>query len=146
MWFTQLAILAAEDAGAMSTVREWVKLAADYGASWVFTVVSLGVIIYVAVSMINLAKLWVPIWMQASIDSQKRVAVAVESLVEQVACVHENSHATMKGLREAVVAAMILGRKAKEPWPSDALLQLKNAGETLDTRQFRSRSDDTERS
>lgn len=119
-------ILFAEDSAATS-IKEWVKLAADYGASWVFTVVSLGIMLYMSVTIINLLKKWVPRWIQASIENQKRVAGAVEDLVEVVYCSHDNLHDMKNGLRIAAKAIRIFGKKAKEPWPSDALDRIQDA-------------------
>lgn len=115
-----------------SAFERWVKLAADYGASWVFTVGTLLLILYVSVSLVNLVKKWAPLWVQSSMDSQKRVAEAVESVVEDLRCVHDSTHALRSGMRQLTRAARTHGKKLDKPWPSDVMVQLQQAEETFD--------------
>lgn len=119
----------------MDVADWWINKAATWGLSFVFLCCVLCILLYIAVSVVGLAKQWIPKWFESSIESHERVAKAVDTLVETLDCIHEKTHSVHRGVRSAVkgVSTLIRKNKTKFNIGSDVMVYLDSAEEALES-------------
>ena len=118
----------------LTALDKWIKWSSEYGASWVFMVVVLGILVYATVSAIGILKKWVPRWFEAKMASDKRIADRVDRMCDTIECVHDESHAVRAAASHVVDMAAAYNKRAKEPWPSDVMIHLTNARKAFDSK------------
>jgi hypothetical protein len=111
----------------------WIQKTAVYGLAFVFTACVLGLLIWLAMSLVNMLKIWIPRWFQSSIDSHTKVAVGVDRLTETLSCIHDQTQATRRGLSNLADAGTAFLERNKERLgvSSDVVLRVKDAQRTL---------------
>ena len=98
---------------ALDVADWWINKAATWGLSFVFLALVLLIFLWVAVTFLSILKKWLPIWFESSINTQKRVAEAVEHLIASVDCTHHQVHSIHSGLKEGMRAVTTYVRKNK---------------------------------
>ena len=78
----------------MKAWEEFLRASVMYGLAFVFTAGVLGSILRVTFIATNLMREWVPKYIAAKIDSEKRLSKAVELMQEDLRCVHDRTHAS----------------------------------------------------
>ena len=118
------------DAGT-TTVSWFLKEGAVYGVAVVFLVCVLCLLMYVAITVVRLAKHWIPLWFTKSIESHERVCRTMDDVSESLRCVHDQTHATKEGTHTAIRAMnSFVGDKGNQQRlgiKSDVVFQLKAA-------------------
>lgn len=118
----------------MDVADWWINKAATWGLSFVFLCCVLCILLYLAISLVGLAKCWIPKWFESSIESHERVAKAVDDLNETLVCIHEKTHSVHQGLKSINKGAnsFVKRNKSKYDIGSEVLVHLDNAEDALE--------------
>ena len=109
--------------------QQWLKIAGDYGISFVFTFFALGMLLWVTVVCVSLLKKWVPLWFQWSIRSHQKTCDYLESATATLDCLHDKVHDIANGGAAALKAQHSFATKTKSKYdiPSDVVAHLETA-------------------
>lgn len=112
----------------------WFNKALTWGLSFVFLACVLFILLWAAISLVNIAKEWIPRWFQSSIESHQQLAKAVGNLCDVVDCIHERTHSIHEGVKHGTkaVGTYVRKNKSKLDIPSDVMVHLNNAQDAIE--------------
>jgi hypothetical protein len=126
---------------AMDAADWWINKVATWGLAFVFLACVLLLILWVAITFVGLARKFLPMWFESSIQSHNRVAKAVEDLTDSIDCIHQKTHAVHEGMRGIVKAgtSYLRTNKTRLGVASDVFIHMQNAQEAL-SRDFKNKN------
>jgi hypothetical protein len=116
------------------TMDWWLQRTAVYGLAFVFTAGVLGIFLWMAVSVVAIAKKWVPMWFEASIAKQQRDSETLEGLEGLMGALVMSNSQTRAGLKHMANALRRVCKKdvlQRLGIDSDVIMEIESAQQEL---------------